>query len=43
MIAVIFEVIPRSACLQEYLEIAARLKPALELINGFVSVRGGNG
>ncbi len=38
MIAVIFEVEPHAACKRQYLEIAASLKPALEEIDGFVSV-----
>ena len=38
-IAVIFEVIPAdSACKQEYLDIAANLKPELEKIRGFISI-----
>ena len=38
MIAVIFEVWPNSGRKQEYLDIAARLKPELEKIDGFISV-----
>ena len=38
MIAVIFEVIPAEGKVQEYLNIAARLKPLLENIDGFISV-----
>lgn len=38
MIAVIFEVEPRSGRVDDYLEIAARLKPELEQIDGFISV-----
>ncbi|QWF38019.1 antibiotic biosynthesis monooxygenase [Bordetella hinzii] len=36
MIAVIFEVIPRDR--QAYLDIAAQLKPALQTMDGFISV-----
>ena len=38
MIAVIFEVIPAEGRFQEYLALAADLKPALEKIDGFISV-----
>ncbi len=38
MIAVIFEVEPHAACKRQYLEIAASLKPALDEIDGFISV-----
>jgi heme-degrading monooxygenase HmoA len=38
MVAVIFEVIPHEGKKQEYLDIAADLKPALEKIAGFISV-----
>lgn len=38
MIAVIFEVWPAEGRAQEYLDIAAQLKPQLERIDGFVSV-----
>lgn len=38
MIAVIFEVTPREGCRDTYLEIAARIKPLLEKIDGFISV-----
>ena len=38
MIAVIFEVIPAAGHKQDYLDIAASLKPYLEKIDGFVSV-----
>lgn len=38
MIAIIFEVIPASGQRDHYLELAARLKPELEQIEGFVSV-----
>jgi heme-degrading monooxygenase HmoA len=38
MIAVIFEVWPNSGRKQDYLDIAARLKPELEKIDGFISV-----
>ena len=38
MIAVIFEVEPRPGRREAYLEAAARLKPLLESIDGFVSV-----
>jgi heme-degrading monooxygenase HmoA len=35
---VIFEVVPAEGKVQEYLEIAAKLKPILEKIDGFISV-----
>ncbi len=38
MIAVIFEVRPADGRLQTYLDIAARLRPELERIDGFISV-----
>jgi heme-degrading monooxygenase HmoA len=38
MIAVIFEVWPADGRRQEYLDIAASLKPLLERIDGFISV-----
>ena len=38
MIAVIFEVIPASGRKQEYLDIAASLRPAFEKIDGFISI-----
>ncbi|MHA4740547.1 antibiotic biosynthesis monooxygenase family protein [Dyadobacter sp. MSC1_007] len=37
-IAVIFEVIPAPGKKQEYLDIAAALKPELEKIDGFISI-----
>ena len=38
MYAVIFEVEPEAARRHEYLDIAARLRPELEQIDGFISV-----
>jgi heme-degrading monooxygenase HmoA len=38
MIAVIFEVVPAPGREQEYLDLAARLRPELERIDGFISV-----
>ncbi len=38
MIAVIFEVFPADGHKQDYLDIAAELKPLLEKIDGFISV-----
>jgi heme-degrading monooxygenase HmoA len=38
MLAVIFEVIPAPGRKEEYLELAARLRPELEKIDGFISV-----
>lgn len=38
MIAVIFEVWPAAGRGEEYLDIAARLKPQLEAIDGFISI-----
>ena len=38
MIAVIFEVMPASGRKQDYLELAASLRPQLEQIDGFISV-----
>lgn len=38
MIAVIFEVIPAPGRQQEYLDLAARLKPELEKMDGFISI-----
>lgn len=37
-IAVIFEVYPKPEQYQEYLDIAEKLRPELELIDGFISV-----
>jgi heme-degrading monooxygenase HmoA len=37
-IAVIFEVQPREGLRQAYLDIAARLRPLLEQIDGFISI-----
>ena len=37
MIAVIFEVWPKPGRKQDYLDIAARLKPELEKLDGFIS------
>ena len=36
MFSVIFEVLPKKERFEEYLEIAKRLKPILETIDGFV-------
>ena len=38
MIAVIFEVIPAPGRKQEYLDMAAALRPALERMDGFISI-----
>ena len=38
MIAVIFEVTPAPGRTQEYLDLAARLRPELESLDGFVSI-----
>lgn len=38
MIAVIFEVYPAEGRVEEYLDIAARLRPQLENIDGFISI-----
>lgn len=38
MIAVIFEVWPQDGCRQEYLDIAADLRPLLDGIDGFLSI-----
>ncbi|MCI0665421.1 MAG: antibiotic biosynthesis monooxygenase [Acidobacteria bacterium] len=38
MIAVIFEVWPKDGRTQEYLDIAAGLRPLLDAINGFISI-----
>ncbi|MBC8209443.1 MAG: antibiotic biosynthesis monooxygenase [Gammaproteobacteria bacterium] len=38
MIAVIFEVFPANGKMQEYLDIAAELKPLLQNIDGFISI-----
>jgi heme-degrading monooxygenase HmoA len=38
MIAVIFEVVPHEAHRQDYLDAAARLRPHLEQMDGFISV-----
>jgi len=38
MIAVIFEVVPAPGKKQEYLDLAAQLRPDLEKIDGFISV-----
>ncbi|MFY0989613.1 antibiotic biosynthesis monooxygenase family protein [Halomonas sp. C05BenzN] len=38
MIAVIFEVIPRSGRRDHYLDIAASLRPLLDEIDGFISI-----
>jgi heme-degrading monooxygenase HmoA len=38
MIAVIFEVFPAAGRKQEYLDLAAALRPELERIDGFISV-----
>jgi len=40
MLAVIFEVIPAPGRKEEYLELAAQLRPELEEIDGFISVDG---
>ena len=38
MIAVIFEVMPAPGRKQEYLELAERLRPELEKLDGFISI-----
>ncbi|KRD07403.1 antibiotic biosynthesis monooxygenase [Flavobacterium sp. Root901] len=38
MIAVIFEVIPNEGEKEEYLDIAAKLRPELDKIDGFISI-----
>ena len=38
MIAVIFEVVPEPGRRQEYLDLAASLRPALEKMDGFISI-----
>ena len=38
MIAVIFEVLPADGRKQEYLDIAASLRPELEKLDGFISI-----
>jgi len=38
MIAVIFEVFPAEGKVEEYLDIAAELRPQLEKIDGFISI-----
>ena len=38
MLAVIFEVLPAPGRKQQYLELAAQLRPELEKIDGFISV-----
>lgn len=38
MIAVLFEVWPADGLMQEYLDIAAALRPELERIDGFISI-----
>jgi len=38
MIAVIFEVHPKPGALPGYLELAARLRPELEKVDGFISI-----
>jgi heme-degrading monooxygenase HmoA len=38
VIAVIFEVLPADGCRQDYLDIAAGLRPLLDSIEGFVSI-----
>ena len=38
MYAVIFEVQPKAARIDEYLDIAAELRPELEKIDGFISI-----
>lgn len=38
MIAVIFEVIPNERKKEEYLDIAAKLRPELDKIEGFISI-----
>ena len=38
MIAVIFEVVPAPGRKQEYLDLAAKLRPELEKMDGFISI-----
>lgn len=38
MVAVIFEVIPKDGRTEDYLDTAARLRPVLETMDGFISV-----
>ncbi|HEY6240157.1 MAG TPA: antibiotic biosynthesis monooxygenase [Burkholderiales bacterium] len=38
MIAVIFEVVPAAGRKQEYLDLAAQLRPELERLDGFISI-----
>ena len=38
MIAVIFEVVPAPGRKQEYLDLAEKLRPALEKMDGFISI-----
>ncbi len=38
MIAVIFEVLPQAGRGQEYMDLAAQLRPKLEAMDGFISV-----
>ena len=38
MIAVIFEVVPATGKRQEYLDLAAKLRPELERTDGFISI-----
>lgn len=38
MIAVIFEVVPKIGHRQEYLDIAASLRPLLDQVDGFISI-----
>ena len=38
MIAVIFEVFPAAGRMQEYLDLAASLRPELEHLDGFISI-----
>ena len=38
MIAVIFEVVPASGRKQQYLDLAERLRPELEKLDGFISI-----
>ncbi len=38
MIAVIFEVVPAPGRKQEYLDVAAQLRPDLEKLDGFISI-----
>jgi heme-degrading monooxygenase HmoA len=40
MIAVIFEVVPQEGRKEEYLTYAARLRPALEKLDGLPAARG---